>query len=38
MYLQHFQDIEEAHLIQMKEFLQTYCDVIQNNHELVGQV
>lgn len=38
MFLQHFQEIEEAHLIQMKDFLRSYCDVIQRNHDLVGQV
>ncbi|XP_034933888.1 F-BAR domain only protein 2 isoform X2 [Chelonus insularis] len=33
-----FQDIEEAHLRQMKEFLNTYADVLQSNHEQVGQI
>ena len=35
---QHFQDVEEAHLKQMKEFLSTYAEVLQNNHDLIGQV
>ncbi|XP_066997346.1 F-BAR domain only protein 2 isoform X5 [Anabrus simplex] len=34
----HFQDVEESHLKQMKEFLNNYAEVIQNNHELIGQV
>ncbi|XP_015188647.1 PREDICTED: F-BAR domain only protein 2 isoform X3 [Polistes dominula] len=33
-----FQDVEEAHLKQMKEFLNVYADVLQLNHEQVGQV
>lgn len=33
-----FQDVEEAHLIQMKEFLYTYAELLQQNHELIGQV
>ncbi|KAL2742953.1 F-BAR domain only protein 2 isoform X2 [Vespula maculifrons] len=33
-----FQDVEEAHLKQMKEFLNAYADVLQMNHEQVGQV
>ncbi|XP_046481953.1 F-BAR domain only protein 2 isoform X2 [Neodiprion pinetum] len=33
-----FQDIEETHLKHMKEFLNTYADVLQSNHEQVGQV
>jgi hypothetical protein len=35
---QHFQDVEEAHVKQMKEFLNTYAEVLQNNHDLIGQV
>ncbi|XP_021930362.1 F-BAR domain only protein 2 isoform X12 [Zootermopsis nevadensis] len=34
----HFQDVEEAHVKQMKEFLNTYAEVLQNNHDLIGQV
>ncbi|CAL7946477.1 unnamed protein product [Xylocopa violacea] len=33
-----FQDVEEAHLKHMKEFLNIYTDVLQSNHEQVGQV
>ncbi|XP_058454396.1 F-BAR domain only protein 2 isoform X2 [Malaya genurostris] len=33
-----FQDIEEAHLKQMKEFLSSYMEIVQNNFDLVGQV
>ncbi|XP_046405169.1 F-BAR domain only protein 2 isoform X5 [Ischnura elegans] len=34
----HFQDVEEAHIKQMKDFLSTYAEVLHNNHELIGQV
>ncbi|CAG9585073.1 unnamed protein product [Danaus chrysippus] len=34
----HFQDVEEAHLKQMKQFVNVYADIIQNNHDLMGQV
>lgn len=30
--------MEEAHLKQMKEFLSSYMDIVQNNFDLVGQV
>uniref|UniRef100_A0A1Q3G1R2 Putative proline-serine-threonine phosphatase-interacting protein pstpip n=1 Tax=Culex tarsalis TaxID=7177 RepID=A0A1Q3G1R2_CULTA len=33
-----FQDLEEAHLKQMKEFLSSYMEIVQNNFDLVGQV
>nr|XP_012151808.1 PREDICTED: F-BAR domain only protein 2 isoform X10 [Megachile rotundata] len=33
-----FQDVEETHLKHMKEFLNIYADVLQTNHEQVGQV
>ncbi|XP_037897920.1 F-BAR domain only protein 2 isoform X1 [Glossina fuscipes] len=33
-----FQEIEEVHLRQMKEFLSTYLELLQNNHDMVGQV
>ncbi|XP_037925098.1 F-BAR domain only protein 2 isoform X4 [Hermetia illucens] len=33
-----FQEIEEAHLRQMREFLSTYLELLQNNHDMVGQV
>ncbi|XP_054260013.1 F-BAR domain only protein 2-like isoform X2 [Macrosteles quadrilineatus] len=34
---QHFQKIEEAHLKQMKEFLNTYSELVENNHDLIGR-
>lgn len=34
----HFQEVEETHLKQLKEFLNTYAEVLQNNHDLIGQV
>ncbi|XP_071438824.1 F-BAR domain only protein 2 isoform X4 [Hetaerina americana] len=34
----HFQDVEEAHIKQMKDFLSTYSEILHNNHELIGQV
>lgn len=37
-FLQRFQEIEENHLKQMKEFLSTYIELLQNNHDMVGQV
>lgn len=36
--LQKFQEIEENHLKQMKEFLSTYIELLQSNHDMVGQV
>lgn len=35
---QRFQDIEEAHLKQMKEFIMLYIDIVQSNQDMVGQV
>lgn len=34
----HFQELEEAHLVQMKSFLNTYIDIVQWVHEQMGQV
>ncbi|XP_046682071.1 F-BAR domain only protein 2-like isoform X3 [Homalodisca vitripennis] len=34
---QHFQKIEEAHLKQMKDFLNTYAELVENNHDLIGR-
>ncbi|XP_018330502.1 F-BAR domain only protein 2 isoform X2 [Agrilus planipennis] len=34
----HFQDLEVAHLTQMKEFLNSYSQVVQWTHEKIGQV
>lgn len=36
--LKRFQEIEEVHLRQMKEFLSTFLEMLQNNHDMVGQV
>ncbi|XP_055634520.1 F-BAR domain only protein 2 isoform X7 [Toxorhynchites rutilus septentrionalis] len=33
-----FQELEEAHLKQMKEFLSSYMEIVQNNFDQVGQV
>lgn len=33
-----FQEIEEAHLRQMREFLSTYIELLQSNHDMIGQV
>ncbi|XP_014256328.1 F-BAR domain only protein 2 isoform X2 [Cimex lectularius] len=38
MACKHFQEIEEVHLKQMKEFLTTYAELVENNHDLMGQV
>lgn len=38
VFVKRFQDVEETHLKHMKEFLNTYADVLQTNHEQVGQV
>lgn len=35
---QHFQEVEESHLKQMKEFLNTYAELVENNHHLIGRV
>ncbi|KAF4533531.1 hypothetical protein B566_EDAN001016, partial [Ephemera danica] len=34
----HFQDVEEAHIKQMKEFLNIYAEELQSNHRLIGEV
>jgi hypothetical protein len=34
----HFQDVEEAHIKQMKEFLNIYVEELQSNHRLIGEV
>lgn len=34
----HFQELEEAHLLQMKTFLNNYVDVVQWTHEQMGLV
>ncbi|KAG8180821.1 hypothetical protein JTE90_005908 [Oedothorax gibbosus] len=35
---EHFQDIEEAHIKQIKIFLSNYAHVLENGHALIGQV
>ena len=34
----HFQDVESAHLRQMREFIETYCQIVDNNNNLLGRV
>ncbi|KAK9498250.1 hypothetical protein O3M35_004106 [Rhynocoris fuscipes] len=34
----HFQEVEEGYLKQMKDFLSTYAELVENNHDLMGQV
>lgn len=34
----HFQEVEESHLRQMKEFLAAYAEALESNHDQVGKV
>ena len=34
----HFQEVESAHLKQMREFVETYCQIVDNNNNLLGRV
>ena len=34
----HFQEVESAHLRQMREFVETYCQIVDNNNNLLGRV
>ncbi|XP_065562103.1 F-BAR domain only protein 2-like isoform X5 [Artemia franciscana] len=34
----HFQEIEQSHLAQLKEFLSTYIQLIQSNYDSVGKI
>ncbi|KAK3091287.1 hypothetical protein FSP39_018668, partial [Pinctada imbricata] len=34
----HFQEVEEEHICQMKDFIDTYAKAWENQHALVGQV
>ncbi|EEB13671.1 proline-serine-threonine phosphatase interacting protein, putative [Pediculus humanus corporis] len=34
----HFQELEEAHLKQMKQFLNNYAEIVESNHDSVGSV
>ena len=38
MSLQHFQELEEYHLCQMKDFVDTYAKAWEHHHVLLGQV
>ena len=38
MNLQHFQEVEEGHLNQMRNFLHIYVNILCNNYEAMGQV
>lgn len=35
---QHFQELEEEHICQMKDFVDTYVKAWENQHVLLGQV
>jgi hypothetical protein len=34
----HFQDVESGHLKQMREFIESYCQIVDNNNNLLGRV
>lgn len=34
----HFQEVENAHLKQMREFVESYCQIVDNNNNLLGRV
>ena len=34
----HFQEVESAHLKQMREFIESYCQIMDNNNNLLGRV
>jgi len=34
----HFQEVESAHLKQMREFIESYCQIVDNNNNLLGRV
>ena len=34
----HFQEVEQAHLKQMREFVESYCQIVDNNNNLLGRV
>ena len=34
----HFQDVEVSHLKQMREFVEVYCQIVDNNNNQVGRV
>ena len=37
-HFQHFQEVEEEHICQMKDFIDTYAKAWENEHALRGQV
>lgn len=34
----HFQEVENAHLKQMREFVENYCQIVDNNNNMLGRV
>jgi len=34
----HFQEVEGSHLKQMREFVESYCQIVDNNNNQVGRV
>lgn len=34
----HFQEVESTHLKQMREFIENYCQIVDNNNNLLGRV
>ena len=34
----HFQEVENSHLKQMREFIESYCQIVDNNNNLLGRV
>ncbi len=34
----HFQEVEAAHLKQMRDFVESYCQIVDNNHNQWGRV
>ena len=34
----HFQEVEGSHLKQMREFVENYCQIVDNNNNQVGRV
>ena len=34
----HFQEVENIHLKQMREFIENYCQIVDNNNNLLGRV
>jgi len=34
----HFQEVESGHLKQMREFIESYCQIVDNNNNLLGRV